>query len=50
MIRYLRDKWTGVSEEGLFEAIQDCLTQGADFRTSEFTVDDIWIDYDANYV
>ena len=50
MIRRLKDKWAGVSEEGLFEAIQDCLTKGADLRASEFTVDDIWIDYDANYV
>ena len=43
MIRAIKEKWKGVSDEGLYEAVADCLTIGAGFETSEFTVDDVQI-------
>ena len=43
MIRQLKDKWVGVSETGLFEAVADCMTLGAGLKTSEFVIDDVII-------
>ena len=44
MIRSLKDKWSGISDEGLAEAVADCLQQGVGLKTSEFTVDDVRLD------
>ena len=44
------DKWIGRSEEGLFQAVQGCLKEGAGLKTSEFTVDDIRIDLNEEFV
>ena len=50
MIRALKNKWMGISDEGLFEAVQDCLTVGAGLQTSEFTVDLVPIKPDPKFI
>ena len=50
MIRKLKDKWVGISEEQLYESVTNCLTLGAGLKTSEFTVDDVKIEPNYEFV
>lgn len=50
MIRAFKNKWVGVSDEGLYEAVANAMTIGAGLNTSEFTVDDISIKGNPEFV
>ena len=50
MLTKLKEKWIGVSEEGLFEAVAGCLTLGAGLKTSEFSIDDVRIDKNSQFI
>ena len=50
MIRSFKSKWCGVSDEGLYDAVADCMTFGAGLEVSDFTVEDVKIKRNPDFV
>ena len=50
MIRSVKNWWYGVNDEGLYDVIADVMTEGAGLKVSEFTIQDVRIEPNVDFI